>query len=106
MFSLGGHGRLLPLKITDVVFPQQPVDVNLVAYATLAPDKSFHLTFINQTHGDTATNLTVILWLKEIDGWTKGEIIHLTAPAGDVSAKTGLTLGGSEISDTAAWNGQ
>jgi hypothetical protein len=106
MFSLGSHGRLLPATITSATFPPRHVDVNLAAYAVVAPDKSFYITLINQTHGDTATNLTVLLGLKEIDGWTKGEIIRLTAPAGDVSAKTGVTLGGSEISDDATWTGQ
>ena len=106
MFSLGGRGRLLPLKITSAGYPPHPVNFNLTAYATLAPDNSYYFTLINQTHGDTGTNLTVFLGSKEVDGWTKGEVIRLAAPAGDVSAKTGITLGGSEISDTAAWTGQ
>ncbi|HEV2696225.1 MAG TPA: glycosyl hydrolase family 79 C-terminal domain-containing protein [Verrucomicrobiae bacterium] len=106
MFSLGSGGRLVPTKITTVDFPPRKVDFNLAAYAVAAPDKSYYITLINQTSGDTATNLTVILGVKGVNGWTKGEVIRLAAPGGDVSAKTGITLGGAEITDTAAWDGQ
>jgi len=106
MFSLGSHGQLLPLRITSEDFPPRQINLNLAAYAVLASDKSFYITLINQTHGDTATNVTVILGAKDVDGWAKGEVIRLVSPCGDVSAKTGITLGGSEIADNAVWNGQ
>ena len=33
------------------------------------------------------------------------ELLRLTAPGGDVAAKTGVTLGGAAITDDARWRG-
>lgn len=106
MFSLGSRGKILPVKITSASLPPTDVNPGFTAHAILGDDKSIYLTLINQTHDGTATNLTIDLGVKGIEGWTKGEIIRLTAPANDISAKTGITLGNSEISDDAKWNGQ
>ncbi|HEY5345422.1 MAG TPA: glycosyl hydrolase family 79 C-terminal domain-containing protein [Verrucomicrobiae bacterium] len=97
MFSLGSHGKIIPVKIS----PSENTNLNFTAYAILGGDKKIYVTLINQSHGATATNLSV-----QIGGYTKGEIIRLTAPDGDVSGKTGVTLGGAEISDNANWNGK
>ena len=101
MFSLGSRGKMLPVKISSA-----QTNLNVTAYAILGADKNYYLTLINQTHGATATDLTVSIGIKNIDGWKHGQIIRLTAPAGDVAAKTGVTLGGAEITDDAKWNGQ
>jgi hypothetical protein len=96
MFSLGSQGRMIPAEISGV-----ENKLNFSAYAVMGDDKSFYITLINKTHGATATNLTV-----QISGYAKGEILGLTAPDGDVACKTGVMLGGAEISDDAVWNGQ
>jgi hypothetical protein len=102
MFSLGSRGKILPVKI----LPDATSNVNFAAYAVLGDDQNFYMTLINKTHGLTATNLSVQIGVKGIDGWTKGEIIRLLAPGGDVAAKTGVTLGGAEIADDATWGGK
>ena len=102
MFSIGSHGKIVPIKI----LPNGNTNLNLAAYAVLGDDKNFYVTLINQSHGTTATNLSVQIGAKEIEGYTKGEILRLTAPNGDVTSKTGVTLGGAEITDDANWNGQ
>ena len=100
-FSLGSHGKMLPVKISS-----EQTNLNVTAYAILGDDKNFYFTLINQTHGATATDLTVSIGVKKVDGWKHGQILRLTAPAGDVAAKTGVTLGGAQITDDAKWNGQ
>jgi hypothetical protein len=102
MFSLGSRGKMIPVKI----LPDAATNLNFSAYAVLGDDKNFYVTLINKSHGATATNLAVQIGAKEIAGWTKGEMIRLVAPNGDVAAKSGVTLGGAEISDDANWNGK
>ena len=101
MFSLGSRGKMLPVK-----FSSNLTNLNVTAYAIIGDDKNYYLTLINQNHGATTTNLTVSILVRNIDGRKHGQIIRLTAPAGDAAAKTGVTLGGAEISDDAKWNGQ
>ena len=102
MFALGSHGKIVPVKIS----PNGNTNLNFTAYAILGDDQNFYVTLINQSHGTTATNLSVQIGANEIEGYTKGEIIRLTAPNGDVTSKTGVTLGGTEITDDANWNGK
>ncbi len=100
MFSLASRGKMMPVKILSAV-----TNLNLAAYGILGDDKNFYVTLINKSHDETATNLQISLGA-HADGYTKGEIIRLTSPNGDVSLKTGVTLGGAEITDDAKWNGQ
>ena len=101
MFTIGSRGRMLPVKITSA-----ETNLNVTAYAVLSDDKNYYLTLINQSHGATAADWTVSIGAKKVAGWKHGEILQLTAPAGDVAAKTGVTLGGAEIAADAKWNGQ
>ncbi len=101
MFSLGSCGRMMPVKISTTA-----TNLNFAAYAVFGNDKNFYVTLINKSHDETATNLLVQISAHGINGWTKGEIIRLTAPGGDVARKTGVTLGGAEITDNAQWNGK
>ena len=102
MFALGSRGRILPLALT----PGPSTNLNFAAYAVLGDDKKFYVTLINKSHDATATNLSIAIGAPEIGSWGRCAIIRLTAPDGDVSRKTGITLGGSEISDDAKWDGQ
>lgn len=101
MFSLGSHGRLLPVKIKT----ESATNLNFSAYAILGADKKLYVTLINKSHDKTAAHLTVQIDAPKINGWAKGEIIRLEAPAADLSRKTAVTLGGAEITDDAKWNG-
>jgi hypothetical protein len=100
MFSLGSHGRLLPVKINSAA-----TNLNLAVFAVLGDDKNFYVTLINQSHSATATDLFVQINANGT-AWKRGKIIRLTAPDGDVSRKTGVTLGGAEITDNAQWHGK
>ncbi len=102
MFSMGSRGRLLPLKLSPVA----GIDFNFAAYAVLSDDKNFYVTLINRNHDAAATNLSVMVGAQGIEGWSKGEVIRLTAPDGDVSSKTGVVLGGAEITDNGQWDGK
>jgi hypothetical protein len=108
MFSLGSRGKILPVKVglTRTIPPQTGTNFNLAAYAVLGDDKNLYLTLINKSHGTTAANLSVYIGVKGVDGYSQGRILRLIAPDGDVAAKTGVTLGGAEISDNAQWNGK
>ena len=99
MFSLGGHGRLLPVKISS-----ETTNLNLTAYAALGDDKTVYVTLVNRSHGTTATNIEVTLGQRAAEYMT-AEAIQLAIPDGDVSAKTGMTLGGAAITDDAKWAG-
>jgi hypothetical protein len=101
MFSLGSRGKILPVDISS-----GETNLNFSAYAVTGDDKNIYVTLINRTHGVTATNLSVQIGAQGIDGWTKGEIIRLVAPGGDVTAKVDVTLGGAEITDDASWDGK
>lgn len=102
MFSLGSRGRILPMKVT----PEPSGSLNFAAYAVLGNDKNFYVTLINRSHGPAETNLSISFRALGNSNWSKCEIIRLTAPDGDVSRKTGITLGGAEIADDAKWNGK
>lgn len=101
LFSLGSRGRMIPAKVASA----SATNLNFAAYAVLGDDKNIYVTLINSSHGATATNCSVQISAQGMEGRAQGEVIRLTAPGGDVSAKTGVTLGGAEISDDATWNG-
>jgi hypothetical protein len=101
MFSLGSRGKMIPAKILAA-----QTNLNFAAYAVLGGGKNIYVTLINKSHDATATNLSVQISAQQINGFAKGEIIRLTAPDGDVSRKTGVTLGGAEITDDAKWKGR
>lgn len=102
MFAMGSHGRILPLKVT----PGPSASLNFAAYAIVGDDENFYVTLINKSHDTTATNISFTIGASGISGWSKCEIICLTAPDGDVSRKTGIMLGGAEITEDAKWNGR
>lgn len=96
-FELGGHGSPEPVAISN------PKRVNLTAYAVREAGNLF-VTIINKEHGTNArgADLTIIS-----AGIAKpAELILLTAPGGDVTAKTGVTLGGAAISGDGPWLGK
>lgn len=97
-FNLGSHGRLTPVRITA-----NADGLNLTAYATLASDRSLCVTLINKEHGAGARAAAVTLSLGA--GYGRAQVMFLTAPRGEVAAKSGVRLGGAPIGDDAAWQG-
>ncbi len=98
MFALGGRGRLVPATVTN------PDNLNLTVYAALSGKKTLLVALINREHGSGAhaANVTLTPGFEP----SRGRVIFLTAPGGDTSAKTNVTLGGAEIQDNAVWNGK
>ena len=97
-FGLGGHGRVVPIRLTS-----GPRMLNLTAYGVLSKDNDLYVTLINKEHGPGARDATVTLVIPA--AYTRAELMRLEDPAGDISAKTGLTLGGGTIQDNGVWKG-
>jgi len=89
-FSLAGHGQLL-----DVAVSAAPSAIK--AYATRSSAAKHVLTLINK--GATASVLRVDMG-NHADG-LKANILRLRGPA--VDAKTGITLGGAQVSSSGTW---
>jgi hypothetical protein len=97
MFSLGSQGGLIPAAVVN------PANVNLAAYAA-ASGRKLYVTLINREYGKNGRPTIVTI----DPGFDKARAraIFLAIPGGDISAKTGMTLGGDEIRDDARWNGK
>lgn len=95
-FGLGSHGSIERVSIAN---PQQ---INLTAYAVRGP-RDHYLTLINKEHGFAARKAVVSL--AGAGSAAGASAILLAAPNGDVAAKTGVTLGGSEIRSDGPWTG-
>ena len=95
-FDLGAHGNVTPVAISN------SGGVNLTAYAVHNGD-DFFVTVINKDHGPVAraADITIVS-----GGMKSAKAMFLTAPASDVTAKTGVTLGGAPISNDSPWRGQ
>jgi len=98
VFDLGSHGRLVPVRMTA-----NGDHLNFMAYSVLAPDGALYVTLINKEHGVDARAAAVTL--APGGTYARGEALFLTAPDGDVAAKSGILLGGSSIDDAANWKG-
>jgi hypothetical protein len=95
-FQLGSHGHPVPVIITT-----KP-DTNFDAYAVEDHDSSLYVTLINKTHDSIIA--AVQLPDRAVNGsWQR---VDLTVPNGDISAKEGLTLGGSSILSDGTWPGR
>ncbi|HTQ30287.1 MAG TPA: glycosyl hydrolase family 79 C-terminal domain-containing protein [Opitutaceae bacterium] len=97
-FALGSRGRLVPADLTA-----NKDQLNLTAYGVLAADGALCVTLINKEHGAGARDAAVTL--APDSRHVRGRILLLTAPGGDVAAKTGLRLGGAPIRDDGSWDG-
>ena len=98
-FDLGSHGKIVPMKISN------PENLNLAAYAVLGDDQALYLTIINKGHGATAREANISIQ-QNGTSFGHGEIISLAVPNDDVSATTGLTLGGAEMKSDGTWDGK
>jgi len=95
-FDIGGHGRVKKVIIKN------PDSINLTAYA-VQNEKDLFVTIINKEHDDGSREAKV-----EIDAVNiskKASIIFLTAPDNNVLAKTGITIGGSTLTNHSQWQG-
>ena len=102
MFSLGSQGRILPVNVSAPA----ATNLNFRAYAVSGSDTNVYLTLINRSHDESAMNLSVRIEVPGTEGWSKASVMRLTVPQGDVARKTGVALGGAEITDHAHWKGK
>jgi hypothetical protein len=94
-FDLGSKGSVAPVTISNLE------GVNLTAYAVRGEHELF-VTIINKEHGTGARAATVTILSPATAG--HAAILSLAAPNGDVTAKTGIMLGGASIDD-GSWDG-
>ena len=103
-FDVGGIGTSLPVATSGNYNTNAGTGVNLTAYAVRGEDGKYYVTVINKEFGDPPcdvdANIDLGLPVKRV------EVMYLTAPDGNVAAKTGVTLGGAEIQDNAVWKGK
>lgn len=92
-FDLGSHGAAMPVTLDNAD------GINLTAYAVRGNGNLF-VTIINKEHGDGARAAEVTI---DANGaGKKPEVVFLTSPHGDIAAKTGIDLGGEQISNSKA----
>jgi hypothetical protein len=89
-FSLGGKGKLLQ---TDVTTPSPEIK----AYATRSDDGALAITLINKGAAEHAADLQIA----GLPAARRATIDRLTAPG--VDAKTGVTLGGAQVTSQGTW---
>jgi hypothetical protein len=95
--GLGASGHIMPLKIV------MASGGSFSAYAILDDAKVLHVTFINREHGVDAHSFHITLNVGKVSALAKS--IALTSPHHDAAAKTGITIGGSEVSSDGTWHG-
>ena len=93
-FDLGSHGNVEPVTISN------PNKVNLTAYAVRA-EKNLFVTITNKGYDRRAPAAQMTIAPNQIS--KRIEVIFLS---GDVTAKTGMKLGGAVIGDDGSWNGK
>jgi hypothetical protein len=95
-FALGSHGAAQPLTIAN------SEDINLTAYA-VRDKRMLFITIINKEHGTGARAARTTLVAQPVSA--TAEVMYLSAPNGDVTARRGITLGGAAIDD-GVWDGK
>ncbi len=95
-FDIGSHGRLVAPQV------ENGGNVNLTAHAVLGDDRSLYVTLINK---EQAAGRDAQVTIATGPGFTGAQVMTLTAPGGDVAAKTGVTLGGAPIKGDGTWAG-
>ena len=93
-FDLGGHGRAVPVSVSRS---------GMRAYGVLN-STNLYLTIINKEHGEYGRDAEVTV--KGIGMKGPVEIMYLKAPRNDVSATSGISLGGATINNTGEWQGK
>jgi hypothetical protein len=99
-FGLGSTGENV-----STVIGSNPNSVNLTAYGVLDPGTgNLFVTIINKEHFAGAKNATVTL--EPGATYSGGQIWNLQQTNGDVTATSGITLGGAAIGGDGSWNGK
>lgn len=100
LFSLGGIGNSLPVKVSS------SSDQNFVAYANLYQNKTVLLTLINKEYKNTEKRQINIQLDASLHD-SKVEVTSLKAKNNDIAAGSdAVTLGGAQIESDGTWKGQ
>jgi len=96
-FDLGSRGWVEPVSINNAN------GLNMTAYA-VGDATTLYVTIINKEHGAGARDANVTILSK---GLPPGQAtaMFLTAPNGDVGARSGITLGDAPITSNVPWKG-
>jgi hypothetical protein len=93
-FDAGGHGRVVAVTISRT---------GMTAYG-VTDSTNLYLTIINKEHGQYGRDAEVKVKGMDINGSVS--IMYLKAPNNDVSATTGIMLGGATLNNTGEWQGK
>jgi hypothetical protein len=99
LFNLGSQGRLVPATVVSNVD-----NVNLAAYATLDSHQTLRITILNKEHGPAGRSAT--LTINAGMPSARASMIYMTAPQGDITSISGITIGGSGINENGIWHGK
>jgi len=98
-FGLGSNGENVSTSVGS-----NPDGVNLTAYGVLDPSTgNLFVTIINKEHFSGAKNATVTV--SPGAAYSSGSMWTLQQASGDVTATSGITLGGASIGGDGSWNG-
>ena len=98
-FGLGSNG-----ENALTVIGSNPNSVNITAYGVLNTGTgNLFVTVVNKEHFTGAQNATVTL--NPGANYSGGQIWSLKQTSGDVTATSGVTLGGAAIAGDGSWNG-
>lgn len=88
-FAYAGHGQRVAVDL-------DAAGVNLTAYATLGSDKRLRVTVINKDASQHAE-------MRFAPGGTAAQVTALRLTAPSLESKSGVTLGGSPVSENGHW---
>jgi hypothetical protein len=97
-FEIGSHGW------TESVALENPYSANVTAYA-VGDETNCCVTIINKEHGAKATRTKVTIVADGFEAKTAA-VMFLKTKDGNVTAHSGVTLGGGTISNHAPWDGK
>jgi hypothetical protein len=97
-FELGSHGW------TESVAIENPRALNVTSYA-VGDDTNCCITIINKEHGAKAAKAKVTIVTTGFEA-KSAALMFLKTANGNVTAQSGVTLGGGTISNDKKWNGQ
>jgi len=95
-FDVGGQGTADSLAIKN------PNDLNLTAYAVTDTNDNLFVTIINKEHGKGARDATV----KINAPGGQVSVMYLKSSANNITATSGITLGGAKIDGRTPWQGE
>lgn len=97
-FEIGSEGW------TESVALDNPRALTVTAYA-VGDDSKCYVTIINKEHGASASSATVAITLKDFEV-RNADAMYLKSEHGDVTASSGVTLGGASITNQRTWKGK